>query len=237
MYDFARLMQIAGVSFAVLGPDEACTGDPARRMGAEHIYQVLAEQNIRTLNAAKPKKIVTVCPHCFNTILNEYPQFGGNFDVIHHTEYLAQLVAAGKLAPQGEINETVTYHDPCYNVRHNDVWKGARAVVESIPGARYKELHRHGHSTFCCGAGGGRMWMEERMGKKMNTERTDEALASASDTLAVGCPYCNIMLSDGVTERAAGEQMAVKDIAQILLQSVELDSPSQQTTRDGKGSV
>ena len=237
VYDFARLMQIAGVSFAVLGPDEACTGDPARRMGAEHIYQVLAEQNIRTLNAAKPKKIVTVCPHCFNTILNEYPQLGGNFDVIHHTEYLAQLVAAGKLAPQGEINETVTYHDPCYNVRHNDVWKGARAVVESIPGARYKELHRHGHSTFCCGAGGGRMWMEERMGKKMNAERTDEALASASDTLAVGCPYCNIMLSDGVTERAAGEQMAVKDIAQILLQSVELDSPSQQTARDGEGRV
>jgi Fe-S oxidoreductase len=221
VYDFARLMQIAGVSFAVLGPEESCTGDPARRMGAEHIYQMLAQQNIERLEAAKPKTIVTTCPHCFNTIYNEYPQFGGNYEVVHHTEYLAQLVRAGRLKPTTGIDATVTYHDPCYNARHNDVWRGAREVVEAIPGLAYKELHRHGHSTFCCGAGGGRMWMEERRGKKMNLERTDEALASASSTLGVGCPYCNIMLSDGITERHADEDMVVSDIAQLLLRSVE----------------
>lgn len=223
VYDFARLMEIAGVKFAVLGAEESCTGDPARRMGAEHIFQMLAEQNIERLDAVNPKKIVTTCPHCFNTIFNEYPQFGGNYDVIHHTEYLAQLVREGRLRPRLGLDATVTYHDPCYNARHNDLWRGAREVVEAIPGASYEELHRHGHSTFCCGAGGGRMWMEERMGKKMNLERTDEALASASDTLAVGCPYCNIMLSDGIAERHADASMAVTDIAQLLLRSVDGD--------------
>ena len=154
VYDFARLMEIAGVKFAVLGAEESCTGDPARRMGAEHIFQMLAEQNIERLDAVKPKKIVTTCPHCFNTIFNEYPQFGGNYDVIHHTEYLAQLVREGRLRPRLGLDATVTYHDPCYNARHNDLWRGAREVVEAIPGASYEELHRHGHSTFCCGAGG-----------------------------------------------------------------------------------
>ena len=225
-YDFARLMQIAGIKFAVLGPDEACTGDPARRMGAEYIYQMLAEQNIEQLNEHKVKKIVTTCPHCFNTLFNEYPQFGGNYEVIHHTEYLAQLVKEGKLEPKGSIDKTVTYHDPCYNARHNDVWKGAREVIEAVPGTEYQELHRHGHSTFCCGAGGGRMWMEERMGKKMNIERTDEALASASETIAVGCPYCNIMLSDGVQERHADANVGVRDVAQLLLESIEFHPES-----------
>jgi Fe-S oxidoreductase len=220
-YALGTLLEKAGVSFAVLGEEEACTGDPARRMGAEYIYQMLAEQNIETLNRHRVRTIVTACPHCFNTILNEYPQFGGKYEVIHHTEYLARLVRDGRLKPSSEIAKTVTYHDPCYNVRHNDIYKGAREVIEAIPGATYKELHRHGHSTFCCGAGGGRMWMEERMGKKMNIERTDEALASASDTLAVGCPYCNIMLSDGITERHADEQMSVRDVAQLLLQSLD----------------
>jgi Fe-S oxidoreductase len=195
-------------------------------MGAEYIYQMLAEQNIEALKENKIKKIVTACPHCFNTIFNEYPQFGGNFEVIHHTEYLAQLVDQGRLHPNAPLDETVTYHDPCYNSRHNDVWRGAREVIESIPGTKYQELHRHGHSTFCCGAGGGRMWMEERMGKKVNTERTDEALASASDTLAVGCPFCNIMLSDGVQERHAESKMKVRDIAQILLESIEFHPDS-----------
>ena len=221
VYDFARLMQIAGVTFATLGPDEACNGDPARRMGAEYIYQMLAEQNIELLKEHKVKKIVTICPHCFNTLFNEYPQFGGTFEVVHHTEFLASLVKEGRLKPQGEMAERVTYHDPCYNARHNDVWKGAREVIESIPGTEYGELHRHGHNTFCCGAGGARMWMEERMGKKVNTERTDEALASASDTVAVGCPFCNIMLSDGVSERKADDRMKVRDVAQLLLASIE----------------
>jgi Fe-S oxidoreductase len=235
VYDFARLMQLAQVDFAVLGGDESCTGDPARRMGAEYIYKMLAEQNIATLKSAGVKKIVTTCPHCFNTLFNEYPQLGGSFEVVHHTEYLAALVTEGRLAPQGTIEKTITYHDPCYNVRHNDVWKGARKVIDTIPGTRYQELHRHGHSTFCCGAGGGRMWMEERMGKRMNIERTDEALASASDTLAVGCPYCNIMLSDGVGEREAGEQMEVLDVAQILLESVTTnDKPSEDDTNPAR---
>jgi Fe-S oxidoreductase len=220
VYDFARLMELAKISFAVLGADESCTGDPARRMGAEHIYQMLAEQNVELLKAHAPRRIVTTCPHCFNTIFNEYPQFGGHFEVVHHTEYLAELVAAGRLEPQEPVEESITYHDPCYNARHNDLVHGARRVLEAIPGATYKELHRHGHGTFCCGAGGGRMWMEERRGKKMNLERVDEALASDSDTVVVGCPYCNIMLSDGVVDRGANEELGVIDLAQVLLRSV-----------------
>jgi Fe-S oxidoreductase len=220
-YDFAKLMQIAGIKFAVLGAEEVCTGDPARRLGAEYIFQMLAEQNIETLNGHNVKKIVTACPHCFNIIFNEYPQFQGYFEVVHHTEFLADLVRQGRLKPSASMEKSITYHDPCYLARHNDVWEGAREVIEAIPGTEYGELHRHGHSTFCCGAGGGRMWMEERMGKKMNIERTDEALASASDTLAVGCPFCNIMLSDGITERHADDKMAVRDVAQLLLEAVE----------------
>ena len=221
VYALARLLQIAGVSFSVLGRDESCTGDPARRMGAEHVYQMLAQQNIEQLEPHSAKTVVTACPHCFNTIANEYPQFGGRFDVVHHTEYLARLVADGRVTPIEARAETFTYHDPCYNARHNDVWRGARTILESIPHAGYQEMHRHRHTTFCCGAGGGRMWMEERMGKRVNIERTDEALASASDTLAVGCPFCNIMLSDGIEERHASSDMVVKDVAQVLLETVE----------------
>jgi Fe-S oxidoreductase len=224
VYAFARLMEMAKISFAILGADESCTGDPARRMGAEHIYQMLAEQNVEQLEAAAPRRIVTTCPHCFNTIANEYPQFGGHFEVTHHTEYLAELVAEGRLEPQKEVAESITYHDPCYNARHNDLVHGARKVLEAIPGATYQELHRHGHGTFCCGAGGGRMWMEERRGKKMNLERVDEAMASDSGTVAVGCPYCNIMLWDGVVDRGANEELAVTDVAQLLLRSVEGDT-------------
>ena len=235
VYSFARLMQLANVKFAVLGQDEVCTGDPARRMGAEYIFQMLAEQNIEQMNEHKVKKIVTSCPHCFNMMFNEYPQFGGHFEVVHHTEYLAELVREGKLKPQAPLEKTVTYHDPCYNARHNDVWKGAREVIEAVPGTKYEELHRHGHTTFCCGAGGGRMWMEERMGKKMNIERTDEALASASDTLAVGCPFCNIMLADGITERHGDEQMQVQDVAQILLHSIEFGPPETTPANSGNG--
>ncbi len=153
---------------------------------------------------------------------------------VHHTEFLAELVRDGRLKPQAPLEKTVTYHDPCYNARHNDVWQGARDVIESVPGTEYQELHRHGHSTFCCGAGGGRMWMEERMGKKMNIERTDEALASASQELAVGCPFCNIMLADGIQERHADEQMRVRDVAQILLESIEFHPESSAGT-NGNG--
>jgi Fe-S oxidoreductase len=224
VYAFARLMEMAKVSFAILGADESCTGDPARRMGAEHIYQMLAQQNVEQLDEAAPRRIVTTCPHCFNTIANEYPQFGGHFEVTHHTEYLAELVAEGRLEPQKEVAESITYHDPCYNARHNDLVHGARKVLEAIPGATYQELHRHGHGTFCCGAGGGRMWMEERRGKKMNLERVDEAMASDSGTVAVGCPYCNIMLWDGVVDRGANEELTVTDVAQLLLRSVEGDT-------------
>jgi Fe-S oxidoreductase len=215
----------------VLGGDEVCTGDPARRMGAEYIFQMLAEQNIERLGEHGVRKIVTICPHCFNTMGNEYPQFGGYFEVVHHTELLAELVRDGRLRPDEQMEEAVTYHDPCYNARHNDVWKGARTVIESIPGTEYRELHRHGHSTFCCGAGGGRMWMEERMGRRVNIERTDEALASASDTLAVGCPFCNIMLSDGINERGAGSRMKVRDIAELLLSSVARDRDAEPAKR------
>ncbi|HEU4488334.1 MAG TPA: (Fe-S)-binding protein, partial [Actinomycetota bacterium] len=235
IYDFARLLQVAGVGFATLGQDEVCNGDPARRMGAEYIYQMLAEQNIERLQANAVKKIVTACPHCFNTLANEYPQFGGVFEVVHHTEFLAQLIGEGRLRATRSIAKKITYHDPCYNARHNDVWKGAREVITSIPKAEYGELHRHGHSTFCCGAGGSRMWMEERMGKRMNIERTDEAIASASDTVAVGCPFCNIMLSDGITERHADSDMEIRDVAQLLLEAIEEgEAPAQSAEKFSK---
>ena len=173
----ASLLHTAGVTFAVLGPAETCTGDPARRIGNEFVFSMLAAQNIETLNEAAPKTIVASCPHCFNTIANEYPQLGGNYEVIHHTQLLARLVAEGKLKPAGRVEEKLTYHDPCFLGRHNKVYTPPREILEAVPGVQATEMHRCKERGFCCGAGGARMWMEERIGKRINTERIEEALA------------------------------------------------------------
>jgi Fe-S oxidoreductase len=211
----AKLMQAAGVDFAILGPRECCTGDPARRMGDEYTYQAYAKQNVDTLGAAQVTKIVTTCPHCYNTLGNEYPDFGGSFEVVHHTELLAGLVAEGRLKPAAS-DASITYHDSCYLARHNDVREAPRAIVEAV--GKPVEMARSGKRTFCCGAGGAHMWMEER-GKPINEERAREAAATGASTLAVACPYCTIMLDDGM--RQTGADVEVVDVATLLARAVE----------------
>jgi Fe-S oxidoreductase len=212
----AKLMQQAGVDFAILGPRESCTGDPARRMGDEYTYQRLAGENVATLNGASVKKIVTTCPHCFNTIGNEYPDFGGRYEVVHHTEFLAQLVREGKLSPAAS-DRKITYHDSCYLARHNDVRAQPRELVDAVGQA--VEMPRNRERTFCCGAGGARMWMEEKRGRPINQERVREAAATGADTLAVACPFCTVMLDDGVRE--TGAKLQVFDLATLLAEAVE----------------
>jgi Fe-S oxidoreductase len=210
----ARVLHHAGVSFAVLGPGESCTGDPARRMGNEYLFQTQATENIATLNSAKATRIVASCPHCFNTLANEYPALGGRFEVIHHTAVLASLIAEGRLTPTVALDQRVTYHDPCYLARHNDIVAAPRSVLDSIPELTSVEMHHHAKRTFCCGAGGSRMWMEERIGTRINARRTDEALATGADAIAVACPYCMIMLDDGLKDRQSAAR--VMDISQLL---------------------
>ena len=224
---FAELMVKAGVSFAILGPQESCTGDPARRAGNEYLFQEMAKANIATLQEKGVRKIVASCPHCFNTMAREYPDFGGNFEVLHHTELLARLLKDGKLKPETPVDAKVTYHDPCYLARHNDVLKQPRTVVNSIPGVEATEMHRCKKKTFCCGAGGARMWMEETAGKRINHERIEEALLEDPDIVSTGCPYCMIMLDDAVKDKVqkkeASENVQVLDVAQILARSVGLN--------------
>jgi Fe-S oxidoreductase len=219
------LLHTAGVKFAVLGPAETCTGDPARRMGNEFVFSMLAQQNIETLNEVKPRTIVASCPHCFNALANEYPQFGGNYEVIHHTQLLARLVADGKLTPVTPVAEKITYHDPCFLGRHNKVFSPPREIMEQVPGVQPQEMHRCKDRGFCCGAGGARMWMEERIGKRINTERIDEALGTNPDTVSTACPYCLVMLGDAIAEKKASgeapESLEIVDVAQLLARSVQ----------------
>jgi Fe-S oxidoreductase len=210
----ARVLNRAGVEFAILGPEELCTGDPARRAGNEYLFQMLAEQNVETLNSKKVRKVIVNCPHCFNTLRNEYPQYGGAYEVIHHTQLFAKLIEEGRLQPTEEVEAMLTYHDPCYLGRHNDVYDAPRTVLDAIPGLTTVEMRRHKERAFCCGAGGSRMWMEEHLGKRINAERTDEAVATGADTLGVACPYCLIMLDDGA--KGKGGQLQVLDVAQIV---------------------
>jgi Fe-S oxidoreductase len=211
----AKLLQAAGVDFAILGPRESCTGDPARRIGNEYVFQAFAEQNVSTLNESGVTKIVASCPHCFNTLANEYPDFGGRYEVLHHTELLAQLVRDGRLAPQAGEKE-ITYHDSCYLARHNDVRAEPRELVAAV--GRPVEMKRSGKQTFCCGAGGAHMWMEER-GTGINEERVREAVETGAATLAVACPFCTVMLDDGV--RTSGKQLRVVDVSTLLAESLE----------------
>ncbi|MCW2937873.1 MAG: protein of unknown function cysteine-rich region domain protein [Actinomycetia bacterium] len=224
----AELLHIAGVKFAVLGPAEACTGDPARRLGMEFVFQMLGQQNVETLNEAGVKKIVATCPHCFNTLANEYPQLGGTYEVVHHTQLLSHLVETGKLVPVGRIEENITYHDPCFLGRHNKVYSQPRDIMAKVPGVKTQEMHRCKERGFCCGAGGARMWMEERIGKRINTERVDEALETNPDTVSTACPFCLVMLGDAINEKKnsgeAKESLEVLDVSQLLLRSIK-DTP------------
>jgi Fe-S oxidoreductase len=221
---FAELLHIAGVSFAVLGSGESCTGDPARRLGNEYLFQEMAKVNIEVLNAAKPKTIVATCPHCFNALSNEYPALGGTYNVVHHTQLLGKLVDEKRLTPVTPVEGLVTYHDPCYLGRHNEVYTPPREVLATIPGLRSQEMHRCKERGFCCGAGGARMWMEERIGKQINVERVDEALGLDPDVVGTACPFCMVMLSDAVTAKKqsgdAKETVEVLDVAQLLSRSL-----------------
>jgi Fe-S oxidoreductase len=221
----AELLHIAGVKFAVLGPMEACTGDPARRLGMEFLFQMLGQQNVETLNDAGVKKIVATCPHCFNTLANEYPQIGGNYEVVHHTQLLSHLVETGRLTPVTPVDEKITYHDPCFLGRHNKVYSQPRDIMAKVPGVRTQEMHRCKDRGFCCGAGGARMWMEERIGKRINTERVDEALETDPDTVSTACPFCLVMLGDAINEKkssgAAKDSLEVVDVSQLLIRSIK----------------
>ena len=233
----ATLLHTAGVKFAVLGPGETCTGDPARRIGNEFVFSMLAAQNIETLNEAAPKTIVASCPHCFNTIANEYPQLGGNYEVVHHTQLLARLVQQGKLTPAGRVEEKITYHDPCFLGRHNKVYTPPREIIDAVPGTHAEEMHRCKSRGFCCGAGGARMWMEERIGKRINTERIEEALALNPDTISTACPYCLVMLGDAVAAKKssgeAADTLEVVDVAQLLARSMASAGPDTATAEEG----
>ncbi|HVV12179.1 (Fe-S)-binding protein [Amycolatopsis sp.] len=236
----AELLHLAGVSFAVLGDGETCTGDPARRSGNEFLFQMLAQETKETLNAVfegrepAARKIVTTCPHCLNTLGREYPQLEGHYEVVHHTQLLNRLVRERKLVPVAPVPGTtvngvgpvegkpLTYHDPCYLGRHNKVYTPPRELVEAT-GATLTEMPRHADRSLCCGAGGARMWMEEKIGKRINLERVDEALGTEAGTIVTGCPFCKVMITDGLVQRQSenvGEDVTVRDVAQVLLESV-----------------
>ena len=215
----AELFNIAGVNFMVLGDGETCTGDPARRAGNEFLFQMQGMQNVEMLNEIKATKIVVTCPHCLNTLNREYPQLGGNYEVVHHTQLLNDLVKAGRLTPVKSVSEKVTYHDPCYLGRHNNVYVPPRDLIEAT-GADKVEMERRGEKSFCCGAGGARMWMEEKIGTQVNKNRGDEAIATGASKIAVACPFCSVMLNDAVTSRqqeGIGEGIEVVDVATLLL--------------------
>jgi Fe-S oxidoreductase len=217
----ARLLHRAGIDFAILGPKEACTGDPARRAGNELVYQQLALENIGTFDELGVTRVITQCAHCFNAIANEYPQLGGSYEVVHHSQLLAELLTQGRLeAPSSRDGgpAKVVYHDPCYLGRHNDIYLAPRSVVGATP-MELVEMPRHGTRALCCGAGGARFWMEEQTGKKINIERAEEALATGADEIAVACPFCFVMLDDGVKELGR-DDVKVRDLAMILAEGL-----------------
>jgi Fe-S oxidoreductase len=218
-------LEAAGVKYAVLGQEESCTGDPARRMGNDYVYQMLASGNVETLNRYKPKTIITACPHCFNTIGNEYGQLGGTYEVVHHSQFLSKLVGEGRLRVDDRRKQSVTLHDSCYLTRYNGVISETRDVLKAVPGIELVEMEKSGRQTFCCGAGGGRMWMEEKRGTRINAERTRQALDTGAGAVATACPFCLVMMRDGVADSGSrGEGVAVQDIAEILAAGLAFSS-------------
>lgn len=217
---FCKILNEAGVDFAILGKEESCTGDPARRAGNEFVFQMTALQNIEVMKMYKVKKIVTTCPHCFNVLKNEYPELGGNYEVMHHTEFLQGLINEGriKMKEGGAFSgKKITYHDSCYLGRANGIYEAPRNVLESLDN-ELVEMQRAGKTGLCCGAGGAQMWKEDENGdKRINMERTEEALGTGAEIIAVNCPFCLTMMSDGVKAKERQEQVMVVDLAELIL--------------------
>ena len=216
----ASVLKRAGVDFAILGAQEVCTGDPARRMGNEYLYQTLARQNIETLSRYNFKKVVTICPHCFNTIKNEYPDLGGEYAVQHYSEFIAELIEQGRIRPSVRVDETVAYHDSCYLGRHNGVYDAPRQIAKAVPGLRLVEMERRRERGFCCGAGGGHMWMDESRGRRVNHVRTEEFLQTEADTVGVSCPFCLQMFEEGIGSEGLQGKKQAKDLLEILDESL-----------------
>ena len=221
-FSVVKILKAAGVNFGVLGPLESCNGDPARRLGNEYLYQIMAQQNIELFNTRNVKKIITQCPHCFNTFKNEYPQFDGNYEVIHHSELISDLIKQGKLKLTKDFSDAViTYHDSCYLGRHNGVYDAPREIVNALPGATVVEMSRNRNKSFCCGAGGGHMWMDEKTTKRINWTRTEMALEAKASVVATACPFCVIMFEDGIRGRNAEETLQARDLAELVAEAIE----------------
>jgi Fe-S oxidoreductase/nitrate reductase gamma subunit len=216
-----KIFKAAGVNFGILGNEETCCGEPARRIGNEYLYQTLAQQNVEILNGYGVKKIVTSCPHCYNTIKNEYPQFKGNFEVVHHTEFIADLLKQGKLTIAQKLDKKATYHDSCYLGRYNDIYKAPREILSYITGSAPLEMSHRKSKAFCCGAGGGRMWMEEQIGRRINQMRTEEAIKTKAEILASACPYCLQMFEDAIKALEAEGKLKAMDLAEILAAQIQ----------------
>jgi len=217
---FVKILKQAGVSFAILGEEETCCGDSARRIGNEYLFQMLVEANIGKFKNYKVKKIITCCPHCYNALKNEYPQFGAEFEVYHHTEFINSLINKGKVKISKDLAKTITYHDSCYLGRYNGIYNQPREILKSIPKVRLQEMERRREKSFCCGAGGGRMWMEETVGKRINTQRCEQALKVNPDIISTACPFCLTMLDDAVKEKNLEEKVKVQDIAQLVAEAI-----------------
>tara|TARA_B100000949_G_C14146195_1_gene392759 strand:- start:92 stop:865 length:774 start_codon:yes stop_codon:yes gene_type:complete len=217
----ARVLQRAKVDFAVLGQKETCTGDPARRLGNEYLYQNMANQTIESLKAHKVRKIITLCPHCFNVMKNEYPHLKGDFEVIHYSKFVDKLISNGKLNTVGEIKENVSYHDSCYLGRQNNIYEEPRNVASSIPGLNLLEMNKNREKAFCCGAGGGHAWLEENKGTRTNHIRTDQFLETGADTVAVSCPFCLQMFDEGLSSRDESKKRKAVDLIELVDQSTK----------------
>lgn len=221
-----RILEAAGISYAILGNEERCTGDPARRAGNEFLFQMMALTNIETLNGYNVRKIVTACPHCFNTLKNEYPALGGRYEVVHHTQLLQELLDSGRIKAEGGVFEgkRITYHDSCYIGRINGIYEAPRRVLEALDN-ELVEMKRCGSNGLCCGAGGAQMWKEEEHGvKRINTERTEEALSTGAGIIASNCPFCLTMLTDGIKAKDKQEEVMVYDLAELIVKNIHQDS-------------
>jgi len=216
----ARILNHLGIKFAILGMEEGCCGDPARRVGNEYLYQILAQSNIETFNRYKIDKILTTCPHCYNTLKNEYPQMGFSCDVKHHTEFLAEQIKTGRLKMDRAIPKKLTYHDPCYLGRYNGIYEAPRQVLNAIASLDFREMERSRKESFCCGAGGGWMWMDEKIGKRINIQRLEDALATDPDWITTACPFCVTMFDDAIKSKDKEESLKIWDIAEIVEQAL-----------------